>query len=104
MPRQNNQGSKVALKKFHVFKKPVQIKGAKDDGSQQIINQIKKFNAAFIDPYIIIGDLGTKLIFVMKPGEKPSIFRAFENETLFLGATQFKTCPLAVIGKDFDGQ
>jgi hypothetical protein len=104
MSSKEAQGSKVALKKFHVFRDPVKIKPSKDDGSQQLINQLKKFNAVYIDPYVVIGDLGTKLIFVLKPGERYVIFRAFENETLYLYGTQFKTCPLAVIGKDFDGQ
>lgn len=87
MTSKEAQGSKVALRGFSVFTNPVKIKPSKDDGSQQLINQLKKFNAVYIDPYIVIGDLGTKLIFVLKPGERYVIFRAFENETLYLYGT-----------------
>lgn len=92
---------RVALKKFHVFKNPVPIKGTKEDSSEQIINQMKpgNFKATYIEPFVIICDLGTKLTFVIKPGDKPNIFRTVEDP-LFIKGTPFKNCPLVVVGND----
>jgi hypothetical protein len=97
--------NRVPLKKFHVFKNPVQIRGTKEDSFQQIINQLKPdtFSSTYIEPYLIICDFGTKLTFVMKPGDKPNIFMTC-NDPFYVHGTQFKNCPLAVIGNDLEDQ
>lgn len=104
MADQGSNSKKLALKKFHVFKNPVPIKGTKEDSSEQIINQIKPntFKATYIEPYVIICDFGTKLTFVIKPGDKPNIFRTVEDP-LFIKGTPFKNCPLVVVGNDMGG-
>ena len=95
---------KVSLKKFHVFKNPVPLRNSKDETTDQVINQLKAgaFAATYIEPYLIICDLGTKLTFVISPGDKPVIFRTCDDP-LYIKGTPFKNCPLAVIGNDFQG-
>lgn len=105
MSKKGPDDTKEMLKKFHVFEKAELInKNLKDDSTNQIVNQVKNFKSTFIEPYIIFADLGAKLIFVLKPGDKYTVFTSFDHEVLYLKGTPYKNCPLMIIGIDFDGQ
>lgn len=95
--------TKGSVRTFHVFEKPVVVRSTDSGSKLNLYNQVKNFKGVFLDPYIIIADYDTKLVYVIEKGDLKNMrpFTPYDCELCYAKANPLKGSPLVLFGYDY---